>query len=385
MKKQIFKLFLILGLLIIPLAALQAADIKTNNSIYINKDEIIAGNLYAAGNTITVDGNISGDLIAVAQTIIVNGRIEGDLISLAQEIIINGAVGGNIRVAGNSLVINGPVARNVNAFGAKISLGDKAHVGWDVYLAAANCEIRGSIDGNLNGYVGQALIAGKIGKNVDLTFNNQSDGQVLIIAPETIINGDLIYTAKNAANISDKANISGQTQQKILETKKANNWFLAWLWSRLFAIFSALAVGLVLIFLGQNITSKITNKIQEAPLKVFWSGLIVLFVMPPIALILLFTLIGIPLAFMTMTIWLILIYLAKIISALLIGQMILDKTTKTKNWKPIWPLILGVFITWIIFSLPFVGWLVGLAAVCFGLGGMWLCLLPALKSSESKL
>lgn len=385
MKKQIFKSFLILALLISPFAAAKAANLKTDNSIYIGKEEIVGGNLYAVGNTITIDGNINGDLIAAAQTITVNGRVEGDIIAaVAQEITVNGEVGGNIRIAGNSLTMNGPVARNVNALGTKIFLGDQAHVGWDAYLAATNIEVRGSIDGNLNGRVGRALIAGKIGKDVDLNLSDESNSQTLIIAPGAIINGDLSYTAKNTANISDKASISGKTQQKPLEIK-TTNWFMIWLWGRLFAIFSALAVGLILVFLGKNITPRILNKIQEAPWKIFWPGLIIMLILPPIALILIFTLIGIPLAFMILATWLILIYLAKIITAILIGQLILNKITKTDNWKPIWPLILGVLISWLVFSIPVIGWLTGLLAITFGLGGIWAFFSPFLKNLEPQL
>ena len=83
-----------------------AASAQTGN-IYISPDEIVSGNLFVAGEILTIDGSVSGDVIAAAQKIIISGRVDGDIIAVAQEIIINGDVGGNVRIAGSTLQING--------------------------------------------------------------------------------------------------------------------------------------------------------------------------------------------------------------------------------------------------------------------------------------
>lgn len=370
MPSKTFKILLLLVALLLPIAAVKATGAKTGNSIYVAKDEIVSGNLYAAGQTITVDGTISGDLIAAAQNINVNGRIEGDIIAAAQNITINGEVGGDVRIAGNSLTINGAIARNVNAFGANIIFGANSRIGWDVYLASATTEIRGTIDGGLSGRAGQALIIGKIGKNINLKLTGGNSDQKLTVAPEAIINGDIIYTSKNTAKISEKASIAGKVEQKTLQTKETN-WFWLWLWNKLFVIFSALVVGLVLIFLGKNITPKILAKIKEKPLKMLAPGLIIMFVLPPIALVLTFTLIGIPLALIIGAWWFAAIYVAKIITAILVGQIIIKKLIKKENPNLLWSLVLGVIICWLLFSIPFVGWILGLIAIWLGLGGIW--------------
>jgi cytoskeletal protein CcmA (bactofilin family) len=354
----------------LPLAAVRAADTKTGNSVYVAKDEIVSGNLYAAGGTITVDGTVSGDLIAAAQTINVNGRVEGDIIAAAQTIIINGEVGGNIRIAGNSLTLNGKVSRNVNAFGANIIFGADSRIGWDAYLAGANAEARGTIDGGLSGQAGQILISGKIGKDLNLKLGNGGVNQQLTIAPETIINGDVIYASQNPANISDQASIAGKTQRNALSAENSNA-LLSWIWKILFTIFSALTVGLVLVFIGKNITTKILDKMEESPLKALLPGLIIMFILPPIALVLLFTIIGIPLALLIAVWWLMATYVAKIFTAILVGRLIINNVFKKNDWPLIYSLIFGVIICWLIFSIPFIGWLLALVAIWIGLGGIW--------------
>lgn len=370
MKGKIVKFLLFLALILLPWGVIKAADTKTGDSIYVASDEIISGNFYAAGNNITIDGAIGGDLIVLGQTVTVNGRIEGDIIVAAQTININGEAGGNIRIAGNAIIINGQAARNLNAFGSSVTLGDNSRVGWDAYILGSNLEMRGIIDGDLSGRAGQALVSGKIGKDVDLKISDSGLGGSLVISPEAVINGDFNYTAKKVAQISDQASISGQTNHNLASSETKNN-FTPWLWSKLYAIFSALVVGLVLITLGKNITSQILEKLSEKTLHHFLPGLIVLLILPPIALVLLFTIIGIPLALVIMAWWLVASYIAKIITAILLGQLVLTKLIKKDNSSLVWSLIIGVIISWLLFALPFVGWLLGLIAITIGLGGIW--------------
>lgn len=370
MKGKIAKILLFLALILLPLGVAKALDTKTGDLIFISKDEIVSGNLYAAGNTITIDGTISGDLIAVAQTININGRVEGDIIAAAQDLKINGEVGGNIRVAGNSINLNGRISRNLNAFGSNIILDTNSQVGWDALIFGETIETRGDIAGSLSGGASRSLISGKIGKNINLKMaGNNVDGN-LIISPEANIAGSVIYTATKPAQISEKANISGEVQQKFPEIKPDNN-FSSWAWPKIYAIFSALIIGLVLIFLGKNITLKILKKIEEKPLRTLLPGLILMFVLPPIALFLIFTLIGIPLALIVFAWWLAAIYVAKVFTAILVGQIILQKLIKKDAVPLIWSLILGVVILWLLFAIPFIGWIISLIAIWLGLGGIW--------------
>ena len=371
MSQKLLRSFIFSALLLLPLSFSLAASTKSGDPIYIAKDEIVNGNFYAAGETITVDGTISGDLIVIAQTINVNGRVEGDIIAAGQNITINGEVGGNIRIAGNSLTINGSAIRNINAFGANIVLGPNSRIGWDAYLAGATIEARGIIDGSLLGRSGQALIAGKVGKNVDLRLTDNNINAPLVISSEAVINGDIIYGSDKAAQISDKASLAGKIQQKPIQNQTDNNRFLLWLWSKLFSVFSALAVGLIIIFIGKNITNHILSKMSETPTKMILPGVILTFSLLPIALLLTITIIGLPLALIIGASWLIMIYIAKILAAIIVGQIIIKKLTRRDDPSLSWPLIVGVIICWLVFAIPYIGWLFGLSAIIFGVGGIW--------------
>lgn len=367
-----FKFIVLIALFCLsPVAIAWAADTQTG-SVYVAKDEIMSGNLYVMGDSITVDGTISGDLIAAAQSIKVSGRIEGDIIAIAQEVSISGDVGGNIRVIANTIDINGSVARNVNAFGSKVVLGTNSKIGWDLYLMATRLESRGIIGGSLNGWSRQASLAGQIGKNVTLTLDPKNEQTSLVVAPTAIINGNLNYSSNQPAVVSDQASIIGEiTQNKTILEKKSNDTRL-WIWKELFAIFSALSVGLVLIYLFKKPVTEIIEKTEAEPFKVLIPGLFMLFALPPIALILAITIIGVPLSLIILSSWVVMIYIAKIISAILVGKIISSKVISltTGNYL-LWPLIIGVIIIWLLAAIPYLGWIISLIAAWFGLGGIW--------------
>ncbi len=377
MKIKILTILLTLSLLL-PITAAKAANTRTGNSIYVASNEIIAGNLYAIGEKITIDGNISGDLIALAQTIVVNGRIDGDIIALAHNISVNGPIGGNVRIAGNNLSINNKIARNLNLFGPKVIIGTNSNVAWDTYLIGVDADINGTLNGNLSGQANKIIVNGKIGKNIDLKLA-QDDSSNLIIGPKAIINGNLTYNSSHQIDVSKKATIAGKIKQIKTKTKTNNIW--PFLWKKLFSVFSALIVGLVLIFISKNITSQIITKLKKSPEKSFLPGILIIFAIPPLSLFLIFTLIGIPLALMLIA-WLIsIVYIAKIYTAIFVGQLIFEKFNKQGESYALWSLVLGVLILWSSFAIPYVGWFINFLAISFGLGGVWFYMTKQLKNN----
>ncbi|MFA6514170.1 MAG: hypothetical protein WCT50_02675 [Patescibacteria group bacterium] len=362
------KIIIFLAVLIWPLSGLKAAETNAGQAVFVAQNEVITGNLFAAGDTITVDGVISGDLIAAAKSITVNGRIEGDIIAVAQNIHVNGEIGGNVRIFGNSLIINGSVARNVNALGSEITIGEKARIGWDTLIMASNTQIKGVIDGALNVYCKQAIISGKIGKTATFKVYDENQAQSIIISKGAIINGDLNYTAKNKVDIKEGAEISGQTNYKMPQIKTKNN-VATWAWERLFSILSIILIGLIFIFVTPQNTRKLLIEMRAKFGKLMLIGLIVFLIVPPLAIVLVITIIGIPLAAILLAIWLALILLAKTLVAILVGELIIKDLIKFQT-NFFWTLLVGSIVISLLFSLPFIGWIIKLIIICLGLGSL---------------
>jgi len=348
-------------------SSVSAAELKSSENLHIPQGETIDGNLYVASNSIVVDGDIAGDLIALSKSITINGRLEGDLIALAQNITVNGEINGNIRSISNTATINGSVARNVNFIGNSLNIEKTAQINWDLLTGALKTDIKGVIKGNVYGNSETVSLSGKIGKNFN--FSNYSNAQVINIGPEANINGNLYYNEDTNIVIAEKANIAGDTEIIKKETKDQGKTSRS-IWSFIYKIFAILVIGLVVISLGKKHIPELNLLIKEKTGKAFAWGFLASLITPLAAIILIFSIIGIPLALIILVLWMILFCVAKIVIAIFVGKYLLTKLNKEKDSDKniIFALIIGVVILWLLFAIPYIGWLFSFLAGSLGLG-----------------
>lgn len=364
-------------------AAAQAYSVKTDNSVYVSREETIDGTLYAAGNSVIIDGAVTGDIFCAGQTITINGSVGGDIFCAGESVTVNGATLGSIRVVGNSVNITASTSGGIQAFGATISLGPDASVGRDMLIAGAVADIRGDINGYLHGAAGSVIVGGRVGQDIKLRLDerikgekyaeNYSGPKPLRILPEAMIGGNIYYISGIIGEISEKAGIGGEIGHSFPKKNiSKNDLAAAAIWGRIIFVFAALVVGLVLISIGREHVTALSNLMTEQGASTIGWGMIVMFLTPIISLLLIFTLIGIPLAAILLSLWLILLYLSKIIAGIAIGRLLVKKIWGQEKESLTWAMVLGITLSWLAFSLPVVGWILTLAAFWWGLGGFWL-------------
>ncbi|MDP2736396.1 MAG: polymer-forming cytoskeletal protein [bacterium] len=365
-----------LAILVLPLAA-SAYSVKNSDSVYVSKDEVIEGNLYAAGTTLTIDGKVTGDVFCAGQSININGEVEGDVFCAGQSININGKIGGSLRVAGNSITLNGQVARNAVTIGASIVTADSSSVGWDLLILGNIFELRGNIGRDLYGSATKVNLAGQVGKNIDLNFGAKNNNdKSLIISSTAKIDGEVKYKSDKDAAIDPGAVIKGEVIHNFptAVAKKSHLADLGWWWGKLISIFSALVIGLVLISFWREKIIKITDlMLAKVGPSLGW-GILTLLLIPLIVIILLITIIGMPLAFISLALWLIAIYVSKILVGILVGRSLINNYWPKKKDSLILAMIIGIIVAHLIFALPFIGWIIALLAIFWGLGGIMLTL-----------
>ena len=365
-----------LAVLITPLAV-SAYAVKKGDSVYAPKGETIEGNLYAVAANITIDGDVMGDIICAGQSINISGKVAGDIICAGQSINISGKIGGSLRLIGETINYSGQTARNGAVLGATIITSDDSTIGWDLLALGNIFEFRGDIGGYLNGYLGKANIAGKVGKNIKLNFGSKNaNQQPLLIASSAEINGDVSYTADQAAVIENNAVISGKIIHNlpIVAAKRAGFFSFSWWWVGIISIFSALVVGLVLISFWREAIIKTTDLMANRVGASLGRGILVLVLTLPLTFVLLVTIIGIPLSLILMALWLVSLYVSKVIIGIMVGRKLANKFFPLKKDSLIFSMILGIVICFLIFSLPIIGKILALLAMVWGLGGITLAL-----------
>ncbi len=366
MKKTRIIIFALLAILItIPIAA-KAFAVKTSDSIFIGRDEVVDGNLYAAGKNITIEGVVTGDVIAVGQQITIDGRVDGDVITASTNLRINGQVKGNVRVAANDVTINGQVEKNINIAAVSAVLGSDSITGSDVLIMAESLEARGNILGSLHGILKRLLLSGIVNKDLKFKFNSNSKLPVTL-TDSAQVQGDFIYSHNKDLNINQQT-VAGEVKYEKTDTKKAWGSIL---WNLLLGIFSALIVGLLLVTLMKSHLKDLHQKMEEKPGRSILWGLGILVIVPILCFLLMLTIIGIPLALIILAIWLIMVYVAKILTAIYFGNILRKKALKAKKFNPMTDMILGIVVAWLLFMIPVIGPLLVFLAIIFGLGSFW--------------
>lgn len=374
----------LLLVLAVPFSA-KAFSTSAESAVYVAKDQTIDGSFYSAGTSITIDGNIKGDVVCAAQSVIVNGNVDGDVICVAQSVTINGKIGGSLRTAGNSVVLNGSVGHTAMMAGVSVNVSPNAQVGWDAVVGGASVELGGNIKRDVLGAGSQIRISGNVGRQVNLYLSDSSsdkeknkDNTNFYITKSATINGNISYSSNNDAKVEDGAVLKGELKRQDLKpftdkNKTTRDATVAWLWYRIIAIFSALVVGLVMISWLVKPVNDITDKIFTRPFKNLGWGFLVLFLTPFVVGILIITLIGLPLAIILVGLYLLIIYPAKIIVAIALGRKFAGKCKLLKRYKDslMAAMISGIIICWIIFSIPYVGWILSVIAILLGVGEIW--------------
>jgi len=373
MKNKLCKIILFLAIFFLPVANLNAAQLDSEKIVHILPEEIVSQTIYTVAEEIIVDGTINGDLVATAKKIIINGKINGDLLALGQVIIVNGQIDGNIRIISSEFYLNGSVARNLNALAEKITLAKDSRVFWDVALAGQMLNIEGKVDGLLQAVANQVYLSGIIDGDLNLKIiNSKKDNQPTIILSGATIYKNFTYQSPVSASINETSSIKGEIKSVLSKSTKKDlvNYFD---WSSvLYKIMSAFIIGLILLKLISKYLPGLLEKISKHPHKLFIPGLIIFFGGPIIILLLIISIIGIPLALILTALWLVAQYLAKILIAFYLGKLILENLFKKKTHNQLWSLALGLIIIYLLFTLPFVGWIASLATSIAGLGAIYL-------------
>lgn len=357
-----------LALILVPLIAFGVT--KSQDTIYLAKDEVVNDNYFTYGNTITIDGTVNGDLMAFGNSVTVNGYVLGDVIAGGTTVTINGDVGGNIRVAGNTVEINSKVERNVNAFGSSVTLGKDASVGWSFISGAGTTDLRGTVTGNVQSYGGDILLGNSIGNNTIITLDPES---TLTVISSAVLDGDLTYSGENDADIDSGATITGEILHKISTegVQKATNFLNSyWLLFKLIGLFAILFAGVIIVSFFPNKLRHLLDISRATPATTLLSGILTLLLTPLLIIILFISLIGVPVGLILTAFYMIAIYLSTVIVGSLIGQYVfrLFKKDTASRSSLFWSMMLGVTIFYAVANVPIIGWLIGLIGAIWGLG-----------------
>ena len=353
------RLLIVLLALSLPSFALER---RHADYVTVGASETVDDTLMAAGNTVRIEGVVNGDLIAFGRTVEILGTVKGDLVSLSKRTVVSGTVEGRIFTFSESLDLDGLLAHNLYGFAQSLRVNDRGHVGEGVVVAAGDVTIEGDVKRSVNILAsGNTDVSGTIGR--DLTMSGGS----LTLTNSARVGGNLSARLRqmNQAHIADGATIAGKRdiQVRVRENQftRPRFYFHQAVW---FA--GALLVGWLGLLLFPAFFRATTQAVSSGWLSL-GLGVAVLAGAPLAMIVAAITLVGFPISFMLLALYLTAIYLAKIWVGAFLGRILLKSPGSTKgDW--FLGLLVGLLILTVVRFVPYLGGLVHFGVVCLGLG-----------------
>ena len=130
-------------------------------------------------------------------------------------------------------------------------------------------------------------------------------------------------------------------------------------------------LGLVAVWFSSVWTNRVAEILKEQTGKSLFVGLVVMLLVPILFILLLVTVVGVPLALLLFSLALVAFLFSGIFVSYLVGDLLLKRLKRWEN-SNVLKIIFGALILTFVMSLPWIGWLVKLAVVFFGVGAFLL-------------
>jgi cytoskeletal protein CcmA (bactofilin family) len=337
-----------------------AQSFKTGDTISVASGETVNSMLFAAGNNVDIAGTVNGDVYCAGQTLTISGTINGDVICAGQTVIISGKINGDIRIAGQTVTLTSPVSGSATVGAQTLVIDRSATISRDL--------LGGSVETTVNGTVGRDIVAGATNLSVNgkVIGNIKGETENLNIGSAGFVGGNIEYTSLNDPVVASGGKIAGTVTRIAPEKESKANIVapIAFTFGLfVYSLIAWLAVGLVLVALFPRIFGEATERAVKKPGMTILVGVLGAILAPILVISLLMTIIGIPLAILTLLVWFGIMLLVTPFAGYMLGHVIMPKSK-----QPVGVMALGTGVLVVTYFIPIIGFFTLLAAYLFGMG-----------------
>lgn len=338
------------------------------------------GNVYLAGAEAHTEGPITGDLVAAAGRIRVDHAVSRDTVLAAGSIEVYGNLGDDLRAAGGVIGVSGRVGGEALLAGGSVSLGPNSEIIGRTWIGGNDIVVGGRLRNGLKIYGKNVLLLGEVTGAVEISAE-----QIEILGSARIL-GDVTYSSNHEIKIDPKAKITGKVVRKpgTFEFYRPHVAFPAWTAFRPLLLLGLLAAGTLLYAVFPRFTQTTARTISAAPFKSVGLGAAIFFSLPPVILLLVITIIGIPIAMALLALYATGLLIGYLVLAFFVGDRLLRLVHRQAatglGWR-IGSLTAALMLLWLIRHLPYIGGFLIFMALFAGVGAI---LLQAFNNYSSR-
>ncbi|WP_323191371.1 polymer-forming cytoskeletal protein [Halostella sp. PRR32] len=298
-----------------------AQETRSGDTVVVSADETVGGDLAAAGGTVIVRGTVTGDLTVAGGNVIIEGEVQGNVEAFSGNVRIAGDVGGDVTAAGGNVVI----AEN------------------------------GTVSGTLEAAAGSVTVDGTVGA-AEIASGSITLGSTAVVQSDLRYDGEL--------TVAEGATIGGETIRDASIAPGPQPPRFAWA-GTVYGFLTNLLLGALLLALLPSFSARVAGYGLNNPFRAGGFGLATLLIAPVLFVLLLVTIVGIPLAFVWLFLFLFLAWVGSVYGAYVVGEGLLSLTEIANRWLA---LVVGLVVVALVTQVPIAGGLFGLLVFLVGLG-----------------
>ena len=353
--------------------AVEATTTDQVNPISETQEEITIKEVdeYLFQDTVTVDTPVDGNLFIMANTVTINTQVGGDAFIFANTLNIeeNGYILNNVFACANTINVKG-VVYNI------YSVGDTLTIDGFVYR-----DVR-SICNTLN-------INSMIGRNVfancsSINFKEKPDTEdTPSIASYGTIQGDLNYFSDEEITIPEDS-VAGETHFSQLQNNTTFD-----ISNYMYSLGATLVSAIILWLIGLWISPKLLHNTSHPitlrkALQIIGLGILVPIIIALLSFIILLIPITSQFTILLLCVLAILFFISTSVAIINVNTMICNKLKVTQNLYKLGFLIVTTIIFWLLTLIPYVGMVISLIAIIWGIGTISYSILIKENSNEKK-
>ncbi len=367
MRKFRASFLMALVFLLVFTATAAALESRSGVAVRVEADEVINDDLVLAGEAVTIEGMVNGDVAATGGRVVVTGTINGNLYTSAETLEIQGRVTGTVISLGKRILIAGQIDRSLVAAGGAVVLDGEARVGHTLAAVGDRLQLDGSVGRAMMLGGDDVRISGEVGREIRVAADR------LRVTESATVRGQVDYWSDDAEIRGDVGGATGHGSSRNRQLDR-RPWYRS-PWSIAIKFGGFLVFGLVALSLLPGLRRTFPERMVSGSWKVPLAGFLILIAVPVAAIILMATLVGLPLGALSLLSFPVLVYLSQVLLAYALAHLLADRIEplRGQNWAVLF--VTGAVLTTILTELPIVGPLFTLAALFYGLGGLWFALI----------
>lgn len=345
----------------------QAIEFVQTSSFVRGEEETQREELWVSAQTVHLAGTSLDDVFALGNLLDLRGTFSGDVWgSGSDQVIAGGLFKDHVRLASRMIDVSGNLSGSLTAAGNTIKVERTATIGKNLLCLGESVISEGQIQGNVRIVAQKVTLGGQIDGDVSIA------AQDIVVLPGTLLNGNLNYTSPQELVLHPSV-VLGGTLTRTLEPPPPNELLKPNLAGHFGFAIAALFTGLVFGSVFPRYTAQTVYLLRNSAGACVLTGFAALFLLPVIAFLLLFTVVGLPLSILLLLFYGMLLYLSKISVGFWIGSLLLRRKEFSKR-NAFSTLAAGLLVVYALSAFTAASMMVGILVILFGLGALLLAL-----------